>query len=254
MFRRLNILLASVILSAFAAGIEARSFVDFSRADHFLDIDVHAIGGGHVVTENYLGCFSEISEMNTSAGPSIGMGVSVVFGLHDWFGVGTQLNLMFSRFRSNMAVTNETITSVSNIFLRNQTTTFNIPVFVQFRFNAASNVRWKIDTGMYYSYGIDGRQKQSIYTSQVNSLGQLVNNRISDKVPFYNSSETFINSYHRADIGLHIGTSLEFSRRFSIGGIVQFGLKNVACIPGNVGIKCPNIHNLTYCLTIGYNL
>lgn len=254
MYRRLNILLAAVILSACASGIVARDFVDFSRADHFLDIGVHGIGGAHVVTENYMGCFSEISEMNTSAGPAVGVGVSVVFGLHDWFGVGTQLNLIYRRFRSNMAVTNENITSVSNIFLRNHTTTVNIPVFVQFRFNAASNVRWKVDTGMYYSYGVAGRQKQSIYTSQVNSLGQLVNNRISNKVPFYNSSETFINSYHRGDIGLHLGTSLEFSRRFSVGGFVQMGLKNVACIPGNVGIKCPNIHNLTYCLTIGCNL
>ena len=90
--------------------------------------------------------------------------------------------------------------------------------------------------------------------SQVNSLGQLVNKRFTDKVKYYNSSETFINTFGRGDIGVHVATALKFGKHLSLGVKMDFGLKNVAHIEGNAGIVCPNVHNFGYTFTIGYTL
>lgn len=250
-FHKLILLFVSLSIS-FGAG--AREFVDFGPAPEFLEVSVHALGGSSMITENYMGCFSEITEMNTSGGLTVGGGITAVFGIKDWLGIGTELNLLSQRYRADMAVSNDDATSISNIFLKNSTTVANIPIYMQFRFNVASGVRWTVDAGLYYSYGLHGRQKQSIYSSQVNSMGQLVNNRLTSKVHYYNSQSTFINTYHRSDIGFHLATGLQFSRKISVGARIDIGLKNVAHIKGNAGIVCPNIHNIGYSFTIGYRL
>ncbi len=250
-FCRVWLIIAAMVFPTLSS---AREFIDFGPAPDFIDVEARVMGGGSVITENYMGCFPEITEMNTSAGLTAGAGLSAVFGIRDWLGIGTELNLLSQRYRADMAVSNEEATSVSNIFLRNNTLVANIPVYLQFRFNIVDGVRWTVDAGLFYSYGLHGRQNQSIYSSQVNSLGQLVNNHITDKVHYYNSVSTFINSYRRADIGIHLGTSLRFSKRLSVGARLDFGLKNVAHIVGNSGIICPNIHNFGYSFSIGYRL
>lgn len=250
-FRLVLLMLGAVSLPC---NINARGFVDFGPAPEFIEVSVHAMGGGSLITENYMGCFKEITEMNTSGGFTFGAGASAVFGVKNWLGIGTELNLLSQRYRTDMAVSNEDATTVSNIFLRNSTVVANIPVYLQFRFNIMPDVRWIVDAGLYYSYGLRGSQGQSIYMSQVNSLGQLVNKHLTDKVKYYNSPQTFINTFGRGDIGLHMGTSLKFKRRLSLGVRMDFGLKNTAHIEGNAGIVCPNVHNFGYTFAIGYTL
>lgn len=249
--RRLFISIISIIAALSQA--HAQHFVDYGPAKRFIDLEAHAIVAGSMITENYLSCFPEISQMNTSPGTAIGAGVSAVFGLRDWIGLGTEIDFIHNRYRVDMAVTSEDVSSVSNIFLRNSANYINIPIYIQFRFNVSPKVRWCVDGGIYYAYGLSGSQRQDIYNAQVNSLGQLVSSVDSHKYDYFGDPSTFIHSYRRSDLGLHIATSLQF-RKFSIGGRLNVGFKNIAYIPGNRGIVIPNVHNLSYSLVIGYRL
>lgn len=47
--------LLALLLSAL--GASAQSFVDYGPAPRFLDLEVKAIAGRAMITENYLGCF-----------------------------------------------------------------------------------------------------------------------------------------------------------------------------------------------------
>ena len=152
-----------------------------------------------------------------------------------------------------MAVSADDGSSMSNIFIRNTATYIEIPVYLQFRFNIARNVRWRVNAGLFYAYGIAGNQRQDIYNAQVNQLGQLVSTVMKTKCDYFGDVASFINAFHRSDIGLHLATSLLFGR-FSVGGRLNFGFKNIAYIPGGRGIITPNIHNFNYALTLGCRL
>lgn len=228
-----------------------KKFVDHGDAPRFIEPQIHVWYGGSMVTENYVSCFSEISQMNSNPGSNIGLGGVVVFGISDFIGLGTELNVSLSKYRTDFAVSNNTVTSVSNIFLRNRAWYINFPVYVQFRFNVDSRVRWNIDAGMYYSYGFSGSQSQSIYGAQINDLGQLVSVKINSKPRYFNNSETFINSYRRGDIGLHLATALTFSGKYSVGARLNLGFKNISYIMNNAWIVNPNIHNFNFAFVVG---
>lgn len=243
--------LVMTVLTAF--GSAAQSFVDYGPAPRFLDLEIHGIVGNSRITENYVGCFPMISQMNTSPGTAFGGGVAAVFGIKNWLGLGTEANLLRSNYRTDLAVSAEDGSSMSNIFLRNAMTYLEIPIYLQFRFNIARNVRWRVNAGLYYAYGLDGHQNQDIYNAPVNQLGQLVSTSISIKPSYFCNGSTFINAFRRSDIGIYLATSLLFGR-VSVGGRLGVGLKNVAYIPGDRGIVTPNIHNVNYTLTVGYIL
>lgn len=248
-----SIIVTCALIAASACPAAARGFVDYGPAPKFLDLEVHAIAGSSMITENYVGCFPEISQMNTSPGSQLGIGAAAVFGVRDWLGFGTEVNILRNHYRIDMAVTAEDVSSISNIFLRNSSTYLQIPVYMQFRFNIAPNVRWRVDAGLFYAYGTGGKQKQDIYNAQVNSLGQLVSTVLSTKHDYFGNGSTFINSFRRSDIGLHLATSIRF-HRLSVGGRLNVGFKNIAYIPDGRGIVTPNIHNLSYSFTLGYQL
>lgn len=233
------------------SGVSKKKFVDHGPAPKFIEPQIHVWYGGSMVTENYVSCFSEISQMNSNPGSNIGLGGVAVFGISDFIGLGTELNVTLSKYRTDFAVSNNTVTSVSNIFLRNRAWYINVPVYVQFRFNVDSRVRWNIDAGMYYSYGFSGSQSQSIYSAQINDLGQLISVKINSKPSYFNNSDTFINSYRRGDIGLHVATALTFSGKYSVGARLNFGFKNISYIMNNAWIVNPNIHNFNFAVVLG---
>lgn len=228
---------------------KADGFISFAPPRQFVELDLHLLGGTTGITQNYQGSFPQIRELNASMGAGYGVGAGAVFGFSSFLGLGTQLNLNLCHNKLNIAVSNDDITSVSNIFISNRYLYANIPVYLSFRFNLLGSLRWNVDTGFYYSYGLTGKQKQTIYNSTVNELGQLVPRVVETKPDYFHSDATFINAYNRSDIGLHLATGLQFGRHITLGCQFQIGFKNVAYTSGIVN---PNIHNLSLLASLGY--
>lgn len=249
----IRLLMAAALLSA-ADVASAQKFVDHGPAGSLIETSVYFQAGSSLITENYMGCYPEIRELNTSPGTSLGVGLTGVLGLRDWLGVGTEIGLTTVSYRTDMAVSNDESTSESLIFLRNNACYLTVPVFMQFRFNIAGGVRWTVDSGLYYNYGVGGKQKQSIYHTQINSLGQLIPTRIVTEPRYFNSSGTFIHANYRGDIGLHLASGLTFRHRLSLGVRFQLGFKDIAYIPGGSISSSPNVHNVSYHFRLGYTL
>lgn len=241
------LLSAAMLLTAFR--LTATDFVDHGPAPKFVEIDVHLIGGGSGMTQNYGSKFAEIREVSSSMGGMYGVGAGAVFGMNSLIGLGTELNFTFNENKTDVAVSNDDVTSVSNVFLTNRYVYGNIPVYIQFRFNLSESIRWTVNAGMYYSYGLGGKQKQTIYNSTVNELGQLVPRVVETKPDFFHSDETFINAFNRSDIGLHLATGLNFGRHIMVGVRLQAGFKNISRASGIVN---PDLHNLSLAATLGY--
>ena len=69
--------LAMTVLAVMSVVVEDASarFVDYSAPSKFIEVDVHALGGGSSVTQNYRGCFPQIQNLNVNMGYSLARGL-----------------------------------------------------------------------------------------------------------------------------------------------------------------------------------
>lgn len=231
-------------LSAQQPPVRESAFFDTGAPSKFLEPYVSVMVGTSGVSQNFGSSFKSISELNVSAGVTGAVGGGVVFGIRDFLGLGTEMNFSFNNWRMDLMVSGDATTSPATVFLRNHYYTLNIPIYVSVRFHPASKLRWNVDGGLYFSTGLGGSQKQSITKSYINALGQLVTEDIDTKSGYFNDGDAFICSSKRADIGLHLATSLTFNRKFSVGVRTQIGFKNMAKM-SETGLVRPSIHNMS---------
>lgn len=238
-----------LLLGSVVAKASDPVMVDRGRAARFIDIDVHVMAGGSYMTENYMSCYPEMSDLNTSMRPSFGVGVGARFNIRGFLGLGTELNFTRNGFNMDMAVIGSSGQSVSNVFQRNTYYKVDIPVYVTFLFNLSRTVRWNVDGGMYYAYGLSGKQKNTIYDTRSNDLGQLMMSVTPYDADFYKDSRAFINSYDRGDIGLHLATGLTFSGHLKVGVSARIGMSNLA---NSTGLVKPESHTMDFMATLGW--
>ena len=250
MLQRILLILAVIMISTSAhAGDPDKKFVDYGPASKLITTQVHLMGGGSTVTQNYKSIYPSIQNRNVNMGNSCGVGAKAVFGLRDWLGLGTSLNLMLNHYNIDMAIVGADQSSMSAVFINNHNYTFNIPVFISFRFNVAHSVRWNVDGGFFYSYGFAGRQKQRIFRAEINEVDELVPETQNVTTDYYRSDRTLFNVFNRDDLGLHIATSLDFGPHLTVGVQMQYGFKNSAT---SNGTDRPSVHNLNMHGVLGY--
>jgi len=247
--RRFLLPILILLLGSATAEAAGNVTVDRGPAEKFLDIDVHVLVGGSYMTENYTSSYPEISDLNTSMRPAFGVGVGARFNIRNFLGLGTELNFTRNGFSMDMAVVGSGGQSVSNVFQRNTYYKMDIPVYVSFIFNLSQAVRWNVDGGLYYAYGLAGKQKNTIYDTRSNELGQLMMSVTPYEADFYKDSKAFINSYDRGDIGLHLATGLTFSKHFKVGIRAHIGMSNLA---HSTGIVKPDSHTMDFMATLGW--
>lgn len=229
--------------------VHSGDFVDFSPAKDLLEFDAHAIVGTSGVVQNYESKFPQIQDLSINMGTSLGLGCRAVFGFREYLGLGTAFNLTVNNYNIDMAILGTDNRSMNSVFVDNQFFSINIPIFLSFRFNVDSSVRWSVDAGMYYGYGFAGTQKQRIYRAEVNAMDELVPQLVNVKTDYYHSGETFINGYNRGDIGLHLATQMNFGAHLLVGIQYQLGFKNSSRAIGEIN---PSIHNQYLHAKVGY--
>ncbi len=154
---------ACAFLWGAAPAATSQNFVDFGPAEKFIEPEIHVLAGSSSVTQNYRSCFPEIKDLNINMGFSGGIGGSAVFGLSNFLGLGTSLDIMVNNYNVDMAVVGPNNLSVSSLFINNRAYYLNIPVFVSFRFNPMRSMRWILNAGFYYGFGFAGYQHRQTY-------------------------------------------------------------------------------------------
>ena len=247
-----RILSALVCLAAAisSAASDYTPFIDHSKPERLLNFDIHALLGGVTVTQNYRSCFPQISEMAITTGVSTGAGATAHAAITNFISLGTEVNFLINYYRMNLAVADDDATSITDVFVRNHFYTLNFPVYITLDFNLGGNVKWNVDAGGYYSYGLSGSSKSTLYSAQVNPMGQLITTYTNGRADYYNSEETFITSFYRGDYGLHLATGLMFRQRVKVGVRMQIGFKNVANTFD--AVRRPNTHNFNFFGTLGW--
>lgn len=240
--------IAAIVL-AMAPSVSAANFLDRSPAKRFLEVDVHALGGAFGVTQDYMSRFPEIQNVNVDMGASFGLGARAVFGLKEYLGLGTAIDFTLNDYDVDMSVVSMSSPAVSTISLDNRAYYVNLPVFASFRFNVGRSIRWCVDAGFYYAYGIGGRQKQQIIRTEITPSGQQTEQKVYISTDYFHSRDSFINGFNRGDFGLHLATYFNLGPHLIVGARYQIGAKNAA---RKIGIVNPSIHNQFFHAVIGY--
>jgi len=148
-----------------------------------------------------------------------------------------------------MALVDAASGSMSSIYAKNHYYSFEIPIYLSFRFNISENVRWNIDGGCYLGFGTGGTQKADTYTTTVNQLGQMVTTSYRYEWDYYNESRPLINAINNKDFGLLFGTGLLFNEHYKVGVTLRTGTKNVA---RDLGTLNPTVRNVSVDFKLGY--
>lgn len=250
--RIVTAILTSIALSFITpAASHGAEFFDTRPADRFMEIGIHGLAGTSTLLQNYQSCYPVISDIDMSSGFAGGIGGSVTFGLRNYLALSTELNFMARNSSIDMAFRGTDEIPTSAILLSNRSYSFEVPVYISVRFNLADNVRWNLQGGFYYSLGLTGTQHQTLLSSYINELGQMVNIYEKLDADFYNDPDAFINSQYRSDWGLMVGSSVDVWKHVTVGFRVMFGLKNVAN-DSESGTINPRVRNLAALGTVGW--
>lgn len=243
------IIIVSLLFIGYQRTSASGHFIDFGSAPRLIEVSAHAMGGISTISQNYDDVYPQIQNLNINAGNSFGIGVKAVLGIKNYLGFGTALNATLNYYNTDLAIIGNNNSSLNTVFVSNRNMTFNIPIFMSLRFNVSHSVRWDVDLGMYYSFGFAGRQRQQIYRAGINSMDELVPEMETVTTDYYHSPRTIFNVFNRGDIGLHVGTSLDFGPHLTIGLQSQYGLKNAA---RNNSLTDASVHNFSLLALVGY--
>lgn len=248
---RALVALIVLIAATIAQSASAQDFFDKGPATQFISFDVHGLMGTSTITQNYESKFDEISSYSQHPGLSVGAGVGATLGFKNWLGLTTEFNLVANNSSATVMIAGKGDNPYAAMTIRNRYYVIDVPTYIKVSFNLSQDIRWNLIGGVYYSLGYAGCQKQNIYSSYLNDLGQLININQQIKPDYYHSKNGFINSSMRSDIGVIFGSGFDLGTRITVGFRGEFGLKNVAYIPES-SIDKPNIHNLAFRGSVGW--
>ena len=227
----------------------AAEFMDTSRSAKIIEGEVHAAIGASWVTQNYGDNIPQMQALNMTPGAMAGIGARVQLAIHDFFAIGTSATFNICNNSMTAIVTSREPDNTAGFTVDNHYYYLNIPVYASLRFNLADNVKWNVDGGFYYAYGIGGTSKSRIYITYQNDIGQFITEQFVDKDSYFSEDTPLLHDTHRSDYGLHIATGLKFYNHYCINFIAQYGLKNIAEKKNTTDMS---VHNLNISVALGY--
>jgi len=233
------------------SSIQAHSsdFFDTSAPKNIIEGEVFTAIGASWFTQNYKDNIPNLQALNMTPGTMIGLGARVQIAIHDFFAIGTTASFNICNNSMTAIGISHQPDNTAGFNIKNHYYYFNVPIYASFRFNIAKNVRWNIDTGFYYGYGVGGTSKSNIYITYQNELGQFITEQFYDKDSYFSEDAPLIHGTHRSDYGLHLATGFKFFDHYCINFVSQYGLKNVAEEKNTTDIS---VHNINLNVTLGY--
>ncbi len=228
---------------------QAAEFFDISRSSDLIECELHSSIGASWVTQNYSKNIPQMQALNMTPGAMVGLGARVQLVMHDFFAIGTSASFNICNYSMTAITTSHKPDNTAGFSVDNRYYYLNIPVYASFRFNIADNVRWNVDGGLYYAYGLGGSSKSNIYITYQNELGQFITEEFADKDSYFSEDTPLLHDTHRSDYGLHIATGLKINDHYCINLIAQFGMKNVAEKKNTTDMS---VHNINCCVSLGY--
>ncbi|MBE6318324.1 MAG: PorT family protein [Bacteroidales bacterium] len=247
--KKILCIICLMLMSVFVGVSQNHKFMNLDTASRFIECDVHALVGVSVFAQDYQKHVPMMSEVSSSPGCGWGIGATVRFALKDYLAIGTQLDVLALNNKYSMIMVDPNNHSQISAIVTNQSYCISIPVFASLRFNIDENVKWNIDLGCYYNFGIGGTQKGDTYTTFKNNIGQVVTEYKHYKWDYYNEKHPLIHGIDDIDFGFIIGTGILVYNHYKVGVEARICTKNATTDEGTIR---PNVKSHLLAMKIGY--
>lgn len=244
-----HILISAICLTTSFIGLRAAGpdhvpFIDTRRPDNFVELDIHAGVGAYSMLQNYGSAVPDCADFTLTPGALTQIGAGAVLPIRGFFAVGTGIDFNINNFYYSMTVLHPAAGTLNTLYTRNHFYSFDVPLFLSFRFNLGTKVRWDNELGSYLTFGVGGHTKTTAYTSSTNELGQSQVSEVHYDRDYYNDDDAIINGVAKLDWGLHLGTGIVVNRNFMLKCVMHLGAHDLA---KNFGVL--SVHNHTLNLT-----
>lgn len=162
---------------------------------------------------------SELRRLQHNETWGLGFSAGVVFNIHLRNWIAIQPGFFFETRSNKYSSLNEMRTFAGDVttssFGKTSHTVFNVPILASASFNIASSVKWSVDFGPLFSFGLGGNDKGSELQGSTILPGMLDTEGF--KHGYYDTRKKF-------DFGYKIGTGLTVMRHYYIGVHYEQGL------------------------------
>ncbi len=117
----------------------------------------------------------------------------------------------------------------------------NVPVLASFHFNISRAVKWDVEAGPYFTFGVGSGKNKVTYVA-ASAAGTPSYSHIDGKSDYYGSES---NQMKKFDAGLQFGTGVEVLGHYVFNISYQRGLNNVA--------HSGSLKNKGWTFSVGYN-
>lgn len=223
--------------------------VDTSRPDKIVYIGFHIGDGASSIRQNYASQIPGTSDFSLTPGNSNTFGASALLPIRNFFGIGTGIDFCINNHSWSLTTLNDNASTLNTVYSRSHFYTLETPAYLDFMFNVGSNVQWHNELGVFFSFGLDGKNRSRSYASYTNSLGQSQVTESEYVRNYFNDDNPVINSVKKNDWGLHVGTGIVAANHFSLKAVFHAGAANVA---NNTGVFNISTHNIGIVFKAGY--
>ncbi len=249
MKRILSTFISFILIVPFL-GAQSTPFVDTSRPPkHIPEVGVHFGVGVSTITQNYLDQIENCSDFFLTPGCQTVFGASVELPIRQFFSIGTGADFTISNYNWSMSAINGHEGTLYTLYSRNTYRAIEIPLYMNFRFNLGSKVKWNNQLGAYISHGISGKSKYRAYVSSTNDIGQSQVSTSNYERDYYKDTNPVINTNYRSNYGLHIATGLMYNEHWTLNCVLRVGFRNMA---RNTGVLDITQHEIACSFRLGY--
>lgn len=214
-----------------------------------VDLGVHVGEGARTILQNYATEIGGIADFSLTPGSMTSFGATAELPIRRYLAVGTGLDFTINNYYYSMTVLEADQGTLNTIYSRNHFYTLDIPVYLSFRFNLGTRVRWHNEIGGFIALGCGGKTRTKAYASSTNSLGQSQVTEMSYSRDYFSDDDAIINGITNTDWGLHLATGVAVHDHWQVKCVFRVGARDLA---KNFGVLGISNHSLSVAFRIGY--
>lgn len=229
----LSLICAACAVTASAQRASSSSFFSTEKVDNPLTIGIRAGGNLSTFTGDHF------SDVDLKSRFGFNVGVNLDYSIMESFGIQTGV------YFTTKGAKYETV-KIHEVYEEVTTKTYNwnpmyiqIPVLASYRYHFNDNLRWELNAGPYFAFGVGGKYK---YERTKTSLydGEVLSSKETEEDFFNDDTNSF-------DMGIAFGTGLTY-KKFYFGVQYEIGMTNLVSDSEDYSMK-----NSNFTFSVGYN-
>lgn len=172
-----------IFISIFSTSLftYADDFVDYDAPRKMVSVGVRLGVNTSSVGINFDDIYGDMKHFNNDWHAGFDAGAVVNLNIRNYFTLQPGFFFQNKSYNSTLITANFDEGKLKNSFHHSRYYYFQIPILASFRFNISHGLKWLVDVGPYFAFGLGGDTKVETYSTEIKEDGSSVINRAEYK-------------------------------------------------------------------------